>query len=113
MDETIMTESPIGKRLEKIKQKENRCLIFNGKKISLTARIVLGRASSCDVVIDDMLVSRKHAEIQKIKAAFFIKDLNSRNGTFVNDVRVPEGKYFKLNPKDVIRLGSKIEISLN
>lgn len=113
MDETIMTESPIGKRLEKIKKKENRCLIFNGKKITLTAKIILGRSSSCDVVIDDMLVSRQHAEIQQIKSAFFIKDLGSRNGTFVNDKKVPEGKYLKLSPNDVIRLGSKIEITLN
>ena len=113
MDETIMTESPIGKRLEKIKKKESRCLIFNGKKITLTARIVIGRSSSCDVVINDMLVSRQHAEIQQIKSAFFIKDLDSRNGTFVNDKKVPKDKYFKLTQNDKIRLGSKIEFKLN
>lgn len=113
MDETIMTESPIGKRLEKVKKKESRCLVFNGKRINLTSKIIMGRSSSCDVVIDDMLVSRKHAEIQQIKSAFFIKDLDSRNGTFVNGKAVPEGKYVKLNPNDVIRLGSKIEITLN
>lgn len=113
MDETITTESPIGKRLEKIKKKESRCLIFNGKKITLTATITLGRASSCDVVIDDMLVSRKHAEIQQIKSSFYIKDLESRNGTFVNDKKVPKNKYMKLTKNDKIRLGSKIEITLN
>ncbi|MBI9097850.1 MAG: FHA domain-containing protein [Spirochaetaceae bacterium] len=113
MDETIMTESPIGKRLEKVKQKESRCLVFNGKKITLTAKIIIGRASSCDVVIDDMLVSREHAEIQQIKTAFYIKDLESRNGTFVNDKKVPKGKYLKLTKNDTIRLGSKIEITLN
>jgi len=113
MDETIMTESPIGKRLEKVKKKENRCLIFNGKKITLTAKITIGRSSKCDIVIDDMLVSREHAEIQQIKTAFFIKDLESRNGTFVNDKQVPKGKYIKLAKNDKIRLGSKIEFKLN
>ncbi|MBN2656622.1 MAG: FHA domain-containing protein [Spirochaetales bacterium] len=113
MDETIMTESPIGKRLEKVKKKESRCLVFNGKRISLTSRITIGRASNCDVVIDDMLVSREHTEIQQIKTDFYIKDLNSRNGTFVNDIKVPKGKYIKLSPNDIIRLGSKIEITLN
>ena len=113
MDDTIMTESPIGKRLDKVKKKESRCLVFNGKKISLTSRITIGRSSSCDVVIDDMLVSREHSEIQQIKSSFYIKDLDSRNGTFVNDEKVPKGKYIKLNPNDVIRLGSKIEITLN
>lgn len=113
MDETIMTESPIGKRLEKIKKKESRCLIFNGKRITLTAKIIIGRASGCDVVIDDMLVSREHSEIQQIKEAFFIKDLESRNGTYVNDKKVPKGKYLKLSENDTIRLGSKIEFKLN
>lgn len=113
MDETIMTESPIGKRLEKVKKKESRCLIFNGKKITLTAKITIGRSSSCDIVVDDMLISREHAQIQQIKSAFFIKDLDSRNGTFVNDKKVPMGKYLKLTRNDTIRLGSKIEFKLN
>lgn len=113
MDETIMTESPIGKRLEKIKKKESRCLIINGKKITLTAKIIIGRSSGCDIVIDNMLVSREHAEIQQIKSDFYIKDLESRNGTFVNDKKVPKGKYLKLAKNDTIRLGSKIEFKLN
>ena len=113
MDETIMTESPVGKRLVKIKQKETRCLVFKGKKIILTAKIIIGREPGCDIVIDDMLISRKHAEIQQIKTAFYIKDLNSRNGTFVNNQTVPSGKYLKLSPKDKIRLGSKIEFTIN
>jgi pSer/pThr/pTyr-binding forkhead associated (FHA) protein len=113
MDETIMTESPIGKRLEKVKKKESRCLIFNGKRITLSSKIIIGRSTTCDIVIDDMLISRQHAEIQQIKSAFFIKDLESRNGTFVNDKKVPKGKYFKLAQNDTIRLGSKIEFKLN
>ncbi len=113
MEETIITESPVGKRLEKIKQKQSRCLIFNGKKIVLSSKIIIGRASECDIVIDDMLVSRRHAEIQQIKSAYFIKDLESRNGTFVNGKKIPEGKYLKLTRKDTIRLGSKIELSIN
>jgi len=107
-----MTDSPIGQRLEKVKKKESRCLIFNGRRINLTSQITIGRSSSCDVVIDDMLVSREHAQIQQIKATFFIKDLDSRNGTFVNNNKVPKGKYLKLKTNDIIRLGSKIEITL-
>lgn len=113
MDETIMTESPIGKRLVKVKKKESRCLVFNGKKITLTAKIIIGRSTKCDIVIDDMLVSREHAEIQQIKDDYYIKDLGSRNGTFVNDKKVPNGKYLKLTQNGTIRLGSKIEIKLN
>ncbi len=109
MDETITTASPIGKRLNQVKQKETRCLIFNGKKIVLSSKIIIGRASTCDIVIDDVLISREHAEIQQIKSAYFIKDLDSRNGTFVNNKSIPKGKYQKLSSNDTIQLGSKIE----
>ncbi len=112
MDETIITESPVGQRLVKVKSKETRSLVFNGKTIHLTSKITIGRASTCDIVIDDVLVSREHAEIQQIKSVYFIKDLNSRNGTFVNNEKVPAGKYMKLAGNDIIRLGLKIELKL-
>jgi pSer/pThr/pTyr-binding forkhead associated (FHA) protein len=56
-------------------------------------------------VLDDSLVSRQHARIQKIKDAYFITDLSSSNGTYVNGTRVPEGKYVKLSKQDIITLG--------
>ena len=106
MDETIYSESPLGKRLEKVKRKEKRCLFFKGKKIPLVAKITLGRDSTNQVVIDDQMVSRFHALIQKINDSFFIQDLNSSNGTFVNDKPVPPGKYIQINKNDNIKFGS-------
>ncbi len=93
MDETIITGSPVGKRLVKVKNKETRSLVFNGKKISLSSKILIGRSSGCDIVINDALVSRKHAEIQQIKSVYFIKDLNSQNGTFVNNRNTVNNSY--------------------
>ena len=46
--------------------------------------IVIGREPDCDVVIGDQNVSRHHAVISREEEGFFIKDLNSANGTFVN-----------------------------
>jgi serine phosphatase RsbU (regulator of sigma subunit)/pSer/pThr/pTyr-binding forkhead associated (FHA) protein len=46
---------------------------------------VLGRHPDCDVVIDVGAVSRHHCKIYADRAEFFIEDLHSRNGTFVNE----------------------------
>ena len=104
-DETIHGTSNLGKRLEKIKRKESRFVTFQGKKIPITAKIRIGRSEASDIVIDDNMTSRNHAEIQKIKDAYFIKDLNSTNGTCINDVKVPKDKYIRLNLNDVIKIG--------
>lgn len=105
MDETIKGQSNLGKRLEKIKKIESRYLLFRGRSIPITAKITIGRSDDNDVVIDDSMASRNHALIQKIENAFFLKDLDSTNGTCVNDVQVPKDKYIKLNPRDVIKIG--------
>jgi sigma-B regulation protein RsbU (phosphoserine phosphatase) len=47
-------------------------------------RMVLGRHPDCDVVIESAAVSRQHAQILRMDGTFFIEDLGSRNGTFVN-----------------------------
>ncbi len=108
MDETVIVSSNVGKRLDKIKKPEQHFLVFKGKKIALISKITIGRAKTCDVVFNDALVSRKHAFIQKIKDSYFIKDLNSKNGTFVNKQKVPVGQYIKLKKADSIIIGKNI-----
>ena len=49
--------------------------------------------------------------IQKIKSVYYVKDLDSKNGTFVNGVRVPKDKYVKLNSSDVLCIG-RTEIAI-
>ena len=105
MDKTVSIESNLGKRLNKIKKIEERCLVFKDKQIPLVSKISIGRDPKNNVVLNDKMVSRFHAEIQKIKNDFFVTDLNSSNGTFVNNIKVPEGKYVKLKENDKIRLG--------
>ena len=104
-DETVIMSSNVGKRLGKIKKSEQHFLVFKGKKIALVRKIIIGRSRTCDVVFNDALVSRRHAVIQKIKDEYFIQDLNSKNGTFVNKQKVPEGQYIKLEKSDCIIIG--------
>ena len=80
--------------------------MFNHKKVELIAKITIGRDTDNDVVVDNKLASRHHAMIQKIKEAYFIKDVGSTNGTFINGVRIPNEKYVKLNPGDKISIGN-------
>ena len=48
----------------------------------------IGRSPSNDIVVDEDGVSRRHAAIQGDAEGFFIVDLDSRNGTFVNETKV-------------------------
>ena len=106
-DNTIVTNSPVGKHLDSIGEyKPASYLFFNKKKVELVAKITIGRDSDNDVVVDNKLASRHHAIIQKIKNAYFIKDDNSTNGTLVNGVKIPKDKYVKLNPGDKITIGN-------
>ncbi len=105
MDNTINIQSSVGKRLDKVKKTDSLSISFHGKEIPLVSEIKLGRDKSNDIVLDDKLVSRNHALLQKIKEDYFIKDLDSSNGTFVNDQKVPKNKYVKLKKNDVIRIG--------
>ena len=67
----------------------------------------LGRRQGNDVVISDEAASREHAQIHldEKNNTVTIRDLGSRNGTFINRRRVTEKFDFKLNPNDVVRIG--------
>lgn len=50
--------------------------------------VVIGRVPQSDIVLDDVTVSRKHAEVLRGERGFRIRDIGSLNGTYVNRVRV-------------------------
>ena len=49
--------------------------------------VVIGRSSSCDLVLDDSAISREHARIEINGDTVVLHDLSSRNGTWVNGER--------------------------
>ncbi len=68
-------------------------------------RIVIGRSPEyCHVVLDPNGVSRRHAEIYKKAEDFFLADLNSRNTTKVNNMKVIPGIDHRLSPGDRINI---------
>ncbi|HBX69385.1 MAG TPA: ABC transporter ATP-binding protein, partial [Chloroflexi bacterium] len=63
----------------------------------------LGRDASNDIVLDTPNVSRFHAQIEKIGQRYRVRDLQSSNGTFVNNQRI-EGEAW-VKPDDSIKIG--------
>ncbi len=51
-------------------------------------RTLIGRSPECDVFLDDVTVSRQHAELVREGDTFTIRDLGSLNGTYVNRRRI-------------------------
>lgn len=69
--------------------------------------MVLGRQSGlADTVVDDPTVGRMHAEIHCQDGRYLIRDMNSKNGTFLNDKRLSGQEYEEMNVGDRLRLGS-------
>lgn len=63
--------------------------------------LVIGRGSDCEIRINDHSVSRRHARIQPGADGFYAVDLQSTNGTFVNDIpasmcRLKDGDYLRI-----------------
>ncbi len=52
------------------------------------AKVTIGRHPACDLHIDDGSVSRMHAMVDFRDDAYFVEDLDSRNGTFLNDAKI-------------------------
>ncbi len=65
--------------------------------------IQIGRAHENDVVLSVPQVSQFHAQIEKVGQRFKVKDLDSTNGTFVNDVQIKTDTWLSQN--DTVRIG--------
>jgi HD-GYP domain-containing protein (c-di-GMP phosphodiesterase class II) len=69
------------------------------------ARLTAGRATDCDLHIDDQSVSRRHLTLEARDGALLVTDLDSANGTFVNERPVRAGSARR---GDLIRAGASV-----
>ena len=67
--------------------------------------LVLGRSSVCDVVLGDESVSRRHCQLSARQGTWFIEDLESRHGTFVQSAKLGKGQLMPLRNGDLIGAG--------
>ena len=72
-------------------------------------RTVLGRSASCDVVLSNPYVSRRHIEIAFENDALHVVDLSSRHGTFVAGRKISE---HTLRDGETITLGTQLDITI-
>ena len=66
-------------------------------------KLVLGRGEDADIQILDSGLSRQHCCVEKVGEDYFVNDLASTNGTWVNDARVER---CRLKPGDRVRIGA-------
>jgi ABC transport system ATP-binding/permease protein len=80
-----------------------------GEKISLsTSPFIIGREASIEVQVHLENISRKHLRVSKGDSGYIIEDLNSSNGTYVNEVRIE--KPCQIKDGDCIALGPDFEM---
>jgi hypothetical protein len=76
-------ESPPGARL----------LVQSGEEggsFTVGERAVIGRDPDCEISLTEARVSRRHAVVEWTYRGYLVRDLDSRNGTFVNGVQIEE-----------------------
>src|SRR5205823_3618450 len=69
-------------------------------------RVIIGRLPSCDIVLELGSISRQHVQILRVEEEFFVEDLGSRNGSFLNGQKI-EGRR-KLSENDELKVGEAV-----
>lgn len=72
--------------------------------LSTSQPVMIGRGSKADFRVRHYSVSRKHAVVQMIGERWFIRELGSKNGTFVDGHHVND--FRMIEPGDDIRIGA-------
>jgi pSer/pThr/pTyr-binding forkhead associated (FHA) protein len=78
----------------------------SGKNFDLAQELTIGRADKCHVVLDDTYVSQVHARIFPRGDSYFLEDLGSTNGTYLNRKRV--GGATELQRGDRVKIGKTV-----
>ncbi len=112
-NETLIRESKTLKLKLEEARKSKPCLVLVlgkplGKSFILGSKpLSIGRGSECEIPIVDTSLSRTHAQILRDKEGrYYVRDLGSTNGTFVNERKLEPRKASALNDGDFIKSGN-------
>ena len=72
--------------------------------IAIGSLVTVGRAESCEIRINDSFSSQMHARVFDYEGVTYLEDLNSTNGTFLNDTKVSGTA--PLHVGDLIQIGN-------
>ena len=87
-------------------------VVNDGSEISSfdleNAVVSLGRSSDNDIQLNDKYTSRNHLILWGEKNRFFVKDLGSKTGTYINGRQIPSGKVVELRASQSIFVGKSL-----
>ncbi len=78
----------------------------DGTEYSISPITQIGRESTCQIILDDPLVSRVHVTLWVEKDTLFVRDERSSNGAFVNGAAIAPGGMRSLSIGDQLRVGN-------
>jgi pSer/pThr/pTyr-binding forkhead associated (FHA) protein len=77
-----------------------------GQAYPLTGELKLGRAAGCEITIDDSFASQVHARVFAREGSWWVEDLGSTNGTYLNRRRVAGPMV--MSKKDRLQIGNTV-----
>ena len=79
------------------------------KQYNITSSmVIIGRDLGSDIAVHDKKVSRKHLQIFKDRDTYKVRDLGSRNGTYINGKKLKPGEIYSLNTNDIVKIGDSV-----
>jgi len=110
-DPTVIFEEVNDKNSGIVRRADYILIIFGkeedlGKEMKIEKEIVVGRSIKSDFTTDDPLISRKHFVVYPKDRKIYLKDLDSLNGTFLNQVEISNEK--ELRSGDIITAGRTV-----
>jgi pSer/pThr/pTyr-binding forkhead associated (FHA) protein len=76
------------------------------RTVRLSGSTQIGRGDGCAIRLSDTYVSQVHARLYAENGAWFVEDMGSTNGTFLNDRRVAQP--VEVHAGDVVKLGKTV-----
>ena len=107
-DKTILTDGH-GTIFQPPTQRPSCLIQYSGANLGRrylldSSSVIIGRSPQANIVITDSTISREHARCVQVGTRIEIEDINSSNGSFVNDSKI-QGRV-PLRDGDIVRLGS-------
>jgi hypothetical protein len=68
--------------------------------------VFVGRASTCDVILRDVSVSKSHAVFERTRSGWLLRDNRSHNGTYLGERRLDAGERAPLGSGQALRFGA-------
>jgi diguanylate cyclase (GGDEF)-like protein len=114
-DETLVRESKTLKLKLQEARKSEACLVVVlgkplGKRFVLNSEaMVIGRGSECQIPMLESSLSRAHAQVfRRDNGRYYVSDLDSTNGTYLNEQKLTPGKAVEVKNGDLLKMGNMI-----